>query len=88
MEEELFINWFNKGYSLSEQKPELAKSIQDSLNLKEDVRARGFVAGHEQFIAEKEKHQDKGKFTRNYTMPKSADNKLPRKEKTKGRSKD
>jgi|GEM_PF-2962787 len=88
MEEQLFINWFNKGYSLSEQKPELARSIQESLSLKDDVRAQGFVAGHEQFIAEKEKLMDKAKTRRNYKLPQSANSKVPGKEKSKDRSKD
>lgn len=90
MEDKEYIDWFNKGYALSEHKPELAQAIHDALKSGTSDKAHGFIDGSKQYETEKEKIAEKSKFNKNqnYTLPTSTTGKVPAKEKSNSNDKD
>lgn len=89
MDEEKYIDWFNKGYALAKDKPTLANNIIAALDKKDDTRAKGFIDGHKEYLHEQEHAKEISEFKkhRNY-IPRTNNSPTPGKDKDRDKEKD
>ncbi|MBL7681765.1 MAG: hypothetical protein JNK00_00275 [Flavipsychrobacter sp.] len=81
MEDKEYIDWFNKGYSLSAYKPELAKAIREAMRNETSDKAQGFIEGAKQYETEITAEKSRIKRHQNYKLPAANSKQEPTKDK-------